>query len=122
MGAATTRPVDLLALRRACRPIIRCYERFLSEGDHKVHDLDDALTSLRALPRIGGRLGHAVALLVSGGAGAPSDETLAALELLRTTSGLRVAEAQARSDAPRSSTDSQGAPPRWSQPPLPGLD
>ncbi len=122
MGAPTTRPVDLLALRRACRPIIRCYERFLSEGHLKVHDLDEALTSLRALPRVGGRLGHAVALLVAGGAGAPSEETLAALELLRTTSGLRLAEAQATSAPRRPSTGTEAAPVRWSQPPLPGLD
>jgi hypothetical protein len=83
--------VDLPLLRRACGPLIGCYERFLSESSVDLHDVDDALASLRVLPPLEGRLGRAVALVTSGGAGAPTEQTLAALELLRSTTGLRPA-------------------------------
>ncbi len=75
-------------MRRACHPIIRCYERFLADGRLEIHELDEALILLRGLPQLGGRLGRAVALLLTGGAGEPTEATLAALQLLRTTSGL----------------------------------
>jgi hypothetical protein len=87
MTASSTCVVDLPLLRRACGPLIGCYERFLSEGSVDLHDLDKALASLRVLPPLEGRLGRAVALVASGGAGAPTEQTLAALELLRTTTG-----------------------------------
>lgn len=82
-------PVDLVTLRAACAPIIECYERFISDGDVDVHDLDDALAPLRRLPRIPGRLGHAIALVASGGGASSTEDTIEALELLRTTAGLR---------------------------------
>jgi hypothetical protein len=81
MTASSACVVDLALLRGACGPLIGCYERFLSEGSVALHDLDDALASLRVLPPLGGRLGRAVALVTSGGAGAPTEQTLAALEL-----------------------------------------
>ena len=89
MAASSSSLVDLAALRRACGPIIDCYERFLSEGRIDVLALDDALARLRVLPPIDGRLGRAVALVLTGGADAPTEATVAALELLRTTTGLR---------------------------------
>lgn len=89
MAASSSSLVDLAALRWACAPIIDCYERFLSEGRIDVLALDDALARLRVLPPLDGHLGRAVALVLTGGADAPIEETVAALELLRTTTGLR---------------------------------
>ena len=82
-------PVDLLRLRAACGPVIACYERFLLHGHLDVHELDDALAPLRRLPRIPGRLGRAIALVASGGGAFSTADTIEALELLRTTAGLR---------------------------------
>ena len=82
-------PVDLLALRAACSPVIDCYERFLLEGHLDVHELDDALAPLRRLPAIAGRLGRAITLVASGGGAFSTEETIEALELLRSTTGLR---------------------------------
>lgn len=121
MTASGTCVVDLSALRRACGPLIACYERFLADGSLDVHDLDDALASLRVLPAFEGRLGRAVALVVSGGAGAPSEDTVAALELLRTTTGLRPAPAASPPGPPTNKpARKNGRGP--TQPPLPGLD
>jgi hypothetical protein len=89
MAASGTCVVDLPLLRRVCGPLIGCYERFVSEGSVDLHDLDDALASLRVLSPLEGRLGRAVALVTSGGAGDPTEQTGAALELLRTTTGPR---------------------------------
>ncbi len=121
MAAAGTSVVDLAVLRRACDPLTRCYERFLTEGRLEVHELDAALVPLRGLPQLGGRLGRAVALLVAGGAGEPTEATLAALELFRTTSGLRPAvpaPIAAGRSAPATASTSAA---EWTQPPLPGL-
>jgi hypothetical protein len=46
-------------------PLIGCYERFWSEGSLDLHDLDDALASLRVLPPLEERLGRAIALVSS---------------------------------------------------------
>ena len=92
-------PVDLLTLRAACLPIIACYERFLRDGDLDVHELDDALAPLRRLPRIPGRLGRAIALVASGGGSFSTEDTIEALELLRTTAGLRTPPPPPVSDA-----------------------
>jgi hypothetical protein len=122
VAASGTCVIDLSVLRRACGPIIACYERFLADGSLDVDDLDDALASLRVLPALEGRLGRAVTLVVSGGAGAPSEETVAALELLRTTTGLRTAPSSASPPGPpknRGGPDTGRGP---TQPPLPGLD
>jgi hypothetical protein len=111
MTASSACVVDLPLLRRACGPLIGCYERFLSEGSVDLHDLDHALASLRVLPPLEGRLGRAVALVTSGGAGAPTEQTLAALELLRTTTGLRPAPKVALSPAPTGNRSSREAGP-----------
>jgi hypothetical protein len=120
MTASSTCVVDLALLRRACGPIIGCYERFWSEGSVDVHDLDDALASLRVLPPLEGRLGRAVALVTSGGAGAQTEHTLAALELLRTTTGLRPAPGVAVSPAPTTDRPAREAAP--TQLSLPGME
>ncbi len=110
--------VDLPALRRACGPLIACYERFLADGSLDVGELDDALASLRVLPVFEGRLGRAVALVIAGGDGAPSEDTVAALELLRTTTGLRPAPAASKKSKRREAKKGCGE----IHPPLPGLE
>jgi hypothetical protein len=122
VAASGTCVIDLSALRRACGPIIACYERFLADGSLDVDDLDDALASLRVLPALEGRLGRAVTLVVSGGAGAPSEETVAALELLRTTTGLRPAPVAPVPPGPPTNKPARKNGRGPTQPPLPGLD
>jgi hypothetical protein len=120
MTPSGTCVVDLALLRRACGPLIGCYERFLSEGSVDLHDLDDALASLRVLPPLEGRLGRAVALVTSGGAGVPTEQTLAALELLRTTTGLRPSPEAAQT--PSQTANRPGRNSRSTQLSLPGVE
>jgi hypothetical protein len=82
-------PVDLTALRRAAAPVIAWYERFLAGDPMPLASLDIALGGLRGLPPLGGRLGKALALVATGGRQATTEETIAALELLRHHTGLR---------------------------------
>ncbi len=82
-------PVDLDALRRAAGPVIAWYERFLAAEPMPLASLDRALGGLRALSPIPGRLGRAMALVATGGRQATTEETIAALELLRCSTGLR---------------------------------
>ena len=82
--------LDLGALRVACAPVIGCDDRFLLHGSLDVQELDEALASLRPLPRLPGRLGRAIELVASAGGGAVStEEIIEALEVLRTTTSLR---------------------------------
>ncbi|MFN2607494.1 MAG: hypothetical protein ABR511_06300 [Acidimicrobiales bacterium] len=115
--------VDLPALRTAASPVIAWYEAFLAGRPTALADLDMALRGLRALPPIGGRLGRAVALVAAGGRQATTEETIAALERLRASAGLRAT-------VPATPTETQQTPPAakgrrrrtdWTQPPLPGM-
>ncbi len=82
-------PVDLDALRRAAGPVIAWYERFLAGEPMPLAALDRALGGLRSLPPVSGRLGRAMALVATGGRQSTTEETIAALELLRRSTGLR---------------------------------
>ncbi len=88
-------PVDLAALRSAAAPVVAWYEQLLAGRPMPIADLDKALVALRALPPVGGRLGRALALVATGGREATTDDTVAALELLRCSAGLRHAPAPA---------------------------
>lgn len=119
-------PVDLGALRAAAGPVIAWYEQLLAGRPMPVAELDQALVGIRALPPISGRLGKALALVASGGREATTEETVAALELLRHSAGLRHVRLPEPSSAPGTTP-----PPRpakgerrrrgWTQPPLPGI-
>lgn len=114
-------PVDLDVLRRAAGPVIAWYEQFLAREPMPLSSLDRALGALRALPPVSGRLGRAMALVASGGRQASTEETIAALELLRRSTGLRpAAQQQTRAEAPRSGRRRGRA--SWTQQQLPGLD
>ncbi len=122
-------PVDLAALRAAAGPVIAWYEAFLTGGPAALADLDVALRDLRRLPPIGGRLGWAVALVATGGREATTDQTIAALERLRASTGLHqppARKARARSADRTTSTGARRAsrhPTRHQiQPHLPGMD
>jgi hypothetical protein len=116
-------PVDLAALRTAASPVIAWYEAFLAGRPTALADLDVALRGLRTLPPVGGRLGRAVALVAAGGRQASTEETIAALERLRASAGLRAT-------VPATPTETQQTPPvakgrrrktDWTQPPFPGM-
>jgi hypothetical protein len=88
--------VDLVAIADACAPAVACYDEIWAcaergdRPDPQTKDrLHDALRLLRGLPRCGGRLGRAITVVANGGVGSSVDETLAALEMLRATLGLR---------------------------------
>ncbi|MBW3643557.1 MAG: hypothetical protein KY447_11650, partial [Actinobacteria bacterium] len=85
-----TEVVDLVAIAEACRPVIGWYDDFLARPQlgltpPALARLDIALADLRSLPHCGGRIGQAIAVVASGGAACSTEETLAALETLRTT-------------------------------------
>lgn len=110
-------PFDLTTLRRACAPVIAWYERFLAGQRPDVGELDDALVALRRLPSMGGRLGRAVATIVTGGGQASTQEVLVAFEHLRSTSALRMPATEPPSPPRRA----RGERRRAGQPRLPGL-
>ena len=88
--------VDLVAIAQACAPIVRWYDGFLAGAERALAPqalarLDRDLTHLRSLPCCGGHLGRAIAVVASGAAAAGSERTLAAIETLRTTLGIRSA-------------------------------
>ena len=117
-------PVDLAALRRAAAPVVAWYERFLAGQPMPLADLDHALTGLRTLPPVSGRLGRALAVVAAGGRDATTEETIAALEFLRHSAGLRHVPPPPAPAAEHASGPCgrrrRGRP--WTQPPLPGID
>lgn len=112
-----TAVVDLVALRRACRPLLTNYDRFLAEGTVDLSQVDAALADIRRLPPLGGRLGRALAVLAAGASSCPRD-TVAAFELLRSIPALRDIEHR----SPRTSGRPGRFRPRVEAPPLPGFE
>jgi hypothetical protein len=115
-----TPPVDLDALRRAAAPVIAWYEQLLAGEPMPLASLDRALGALRALPPVSGRLGRAMALVATGGRQATTEETIAALELLRCSTGLRRVPTPAPAEP--SKPKRRGGRAGWTQERLPGLD
>jgi hypothetical protein len=115
-------PVDLTALRRAAAPVIAWYERFLAGEPMPLASLDTALGGLRALPPIGGRLGTAQALVATGGRQATTEETIAALELLRHHTGLRHAPSPHPPTAASTKAPRRRRSRPWTQDHLPGME
>lgn len=117
---AGTEVVDLVAIAQACQPVIAWYDDFLARpqaglAPKRLARLDIALTALRSLPRCGGRIGRAMAVVAGGGAAASTERTLAALETLRTTLSMCPASARV------ASAGTPPAPPAV-QPTLPGFE
>lgn len=82
-------PVELAALRQAAAPVVTWYEQFLAGAPMPLAQLERALVGLKALPPLAGRLGRALATVANAGRDATTEETIAALEFLRHTTGLR---------------------------------
>ena len=70
------------------RIVTRMVEVF-SGGGLDLVQLNAALAAVRHLPRLGGAVGRALCLLARGGCDASTEETIAALEVLRRAPGLR---------------------------------
>lgn len=117
-------PVELAALRAAAGPVIAWYEAFLAGHPMALADLDVALRDLRSLPAIGGRLGRAVALVATGGRQATTEETIAALERLRASAGLRRTMPPTPRKTTKATPTTKGRPrnPDRTQPRFPGMD
>ena len=114
--------VDLEALRAACGPVVALYRRFLDGGgvELDIAEVDEALTSMRRLPLMKGRMGKALALLANGGTQASTEEVIAALDLLSASPGLT---AQGPLEAAPSPPLLGRAPAGgFAQPSLPGMD
>ncbi len=108
-------PIDLAAVRAASGGVVTCYERFLAGEGIDLVQLNGALAALRRLPKLGGSVGRALTLVARGGGDASTEETIAALELLRCAPGLRTLPPVARE---RRAATKQ---PLAAQPSLPGL-
>ena len=105
---------------RCAAPVIAWYEQLLAGEPMPLASLDRALGALRALPPVSGRLGRAMALVATGGRQATTEETIAALELLRCSTGLRsVATPTPAEPSKAKRRASRGG---WTQERLPGLD
>lgn len=115
-----TPPVDLDALRRAAAPVIAWYEQLLAGEPMPLASLDRALGALRTLPPVSGRLGRAMALVATGGRQATTEETIAALELLRCSTGLRSVATPTQAEP--STAKRRAGRGGWTQERLPGLD
>jgi hypothetical protein len=57
---------DLTTIRRACQPIARWWDDYLTTGQADPDGLDDALVEARALGPLTGRLGEALADIIAG--------------------------------------------------------
>ncbi len=82
--------MDLDVVRAACAPLLCWYDRFLRHGRGDVHELDEALGAVRGLEPLGGRVGHAIALLGGQPGRQSTKQVVAALELLRQMPALRM--------------------------------
>lgn len=115
-------PVYLDALRQAAGPVIAWYEHFLAGQPMPLASLDLALTRLRALPPVSGRLGRAMALVATGGHQATTEETIAALELLRCFTGLHPVSPPVAAKASKVKAKRGRRREPWTQEHLPGFD
>jgi hypothetical protein len=57
---------DLPTIRRACQPVARWWDDYLTTGQADPDSLDQALVDARALGPVPGRLGEALAYIIAG--------------------------------------------------------
>jgi hypothetical protein len=115
-------PLELDALRRVAGPVIAWYEQFLAGEPMPLASLHRALGGIRAVPPVSGRLGRAMALVATGGRQATTEETIAALELLRCLTGLCCVAPQPPAAAAQEPTARRRRGRRpWTQQRFPGL-
>jgi len=114
--------VDLGPLAAACRELVGWYDQLIAGEHPPIHDLDRAITALQLLPRVGGRIGRDIDIIVAGGARSSYDEIIGAVERLRTIAShspspdIRGAHPRKRTRQRRPAKTPNG------QTPLPGLE
>ncbi len=112
--------VDLAPLSAACRYLVGWYDQLLAGKRPPIKRLDDAITTLQALPAVGGQIGRDIELIVAGGARSTHDEIIGAVERLRTLANHSNGAAP-QPAAPASKTRSKKRRIRPTQASLPGM-
>lgn len=104
----------------ACRELVAWYDELIAGKRPPIARLDGVITTLQALPSVGGRIGRDIDLIVAGGAHHTHDEIIGAVERLRTLANHQPTspttespQSTARRRLPRGRTPSQA--------PLPGF-
>lgn len=113
--------VDLAPLASACRDLVGWYDELIGGDKPPIARLDRVITTLQALPSVGGRIGRDIDLIIAGGVHHTHDEIIGAVERLRA-----LANHQPTSPTPVARKPAQRRRPKRrkrspDQPPLPGL-
>ena len=114
--------VDLAPLSSACRDLVAWYDDLIAGTRPPIARLDQVITTLQALPTVGGRIGRDIDLIVNGGARHTHDQIIGAVERLRALANHQPtppAPVPGKPPAPRRRPKRRGRSPN--QPPLPGL-
>jgi hypothetical protein len=125
VAASEHQVVDLRPLSAACRDLVGWYDLLIAGAKPPIQDLDRALATLQLLPRVGGRLGRDIDLIIAGGASSSHEEVIGAVERLRTIANHSPAPAsRSRSTEPprRGRRRRPAKRPGPAQAPLPGLE
>lgn len=116
-GGGRGRPRPLAS---ACRDLVAWYDELIAGKRPAIARLDGVITTLQALPSVGGRIGRDIDLIVVGGVHHTHDEIIGAVERLRTLANHQPTspttespQSTARRRLPRGRTPSQA--------PLPGF-
>ncbi len=75
--------VDLGPLSAACRDLVDWYDELIAGDQPPIGRLDCAITTLQALPAVGGQIGRDIDLIIAGGADSTHDDIIGAVERLR---------------------------------------
>ena len=114
--------VDLAPLSAACRDLVAWYDELIAGARPPIARLDQVITTLQALPTLGGRIGRDIDLIVNGGAHHTHDEIIGAVERLRTLANHQADEtASSNQKPPRQTQRSKRRTRPAGQAPLPGL-
>lgn len=112
--------VDLAPLASACRDLVAWYDELIAGKRPPIARLDRVITTLRALPNGGGRIGRDIDLIVAGGAHHTHDEIIGAVERLRTLANHQ--PTSTTTEPPRSTPRRRlTRGPKPTQAPLPGF-
>lgn len=115
--------VDLAPLASACRDLVGWYDELIGGDKPDITCLDRVITTLQALPPVGGRIGRDIDLIIAGGVHHTHDEIIGAVERLRALANHQPPSPTAKARKPtaqRRRSKRHGRSP--DQPPLPGLE
>jgi hypothetical protein len=111
--------VDLAPLSTACRDLVAWYDDLIAGTHPPIARLDKVITTLQALPAVGGRIGRDIDLIVNGGDHHTHDEIIGAVERLRTLANHQPSDPGSDAQRPTRRSKRRTQPP--TQAPLPGL-